>query len=67
MDDVSKALVMLAQAMGIDPLAISLAGRPCPMGIELRVIITPDLAEEIDMDQEVSAMMDQVEKIMGSL
>jgi hypothetical protein len=62
-EQVTMAMVMLADALGIDPASMVLAGRTVPEGIELRILIVP---EETESD-EMAEMRSKVEQAMGEL
>lgn len=57
-EQTTKAMVLLCQALGIDPAAIMLAGYAVPEGYELRILIVPDESDDMaEMRQKVEQAM----------
>lgn len=58
-EQVTKALVLLALALDIDPAAMMVAGRMTPEGYELRVLIIPDVDTET---VDTASVVDEAER-----
>lgn len=56
-EEMTMGLMMVCEALGIDPATIMAAGRMTPDGYELRVMIVPDIPTGEDVVSEAERII----------